>query len=427
MKQLQSRLCGCVRVTGAAALMVGAASGFAHAQSLYERNENISVTSRPHPEYDALGVHVGSFTMYPRISLTGTYDDNIFGLPAKTSGFIVTAAPSADFASNWSRNSLNFNLRYEYDRYVNHSSESSSEYALTSTGRLDIDHASAATFRFDVAQLTESRTSPDSFAGLQEPVKYDTLTTGVSLYREFDRIRIDGELSNSFYSFYNSPLLNGLTFNESSRDENSTYERIRASYATSPELAFFVQVTPNQSHFLHAPTDGFSNFDSSGYSLTAGVNGQITHLITGDVGLGYYSQSYDDKRTGTVSGIAYNADLRYFPTQLITVTGRASHSIAASGIPGTPASDLDSLYVRADYELRRYIIISPDVSYARYAYPGTDRIDNRYGAGVSATYLVNRTIGVTGSYSFLRQDSNGGFGGISFDDNRLSVTLTLQR
>lgn len=427
MRGLQLRLYGCARATGVAAVLASAAAGSVQAQSLYERNENIPVTSRPHPEYDALGVHVGSFTMYPRISLSGTYDDNIFGLPDKTSGFIASVAPSADFVSNWSRHSLEFNLRYEHDQYVDHSSESSDEYSLTSTGRLDIDHASAATFRFDVAQLTESRTSPDSFAGLREPVKYDVVTTGASIYREFDRLRLDGELSNSFYSFYDTPLLNGLTFNESSRDENSTYERLRASYALDPDIAFFVQVTPNQSHFLHAPTDGFSDFDSSGYSLTAGVNGQITHLITGDVGLGYYSQNYDDSRISTVSGFAYNADVHYFPTQLITVSAQASHSISPSGIPGTPASSLDSVYVRADYELRRFIIISPDASYARYTYPGTDRVDNRYGAGLSATYLVNRTIGVTGSYSFLRQDSNGGFGGISFDDNRFSVTLTLQR
>ena len=411
----------------AAAMCVTSCAGVAHAQSLYDRNENVPVTSRPHPEYDALGVRVGSFTMYPRISLSGTYDDNIFGLPNKTSGFIVSAAPSADFVSNWSRHALEFNLRYERDQYVDQSSESSNEYSLSSSGRLDIDHASAATFHFDVAELTESRTAPDSFAGLRQPVRYDVVTTGVSAYREFDRFRVEGELSNSFYSFYDTPLLNGLVFNESSRDENSTSERIRGSYAVNPDLALFLQVTPNQSHFLHEPTDSFSSFDSSGYSLTAGVNGQITHLITADVGLGYYSQSYDDKRIANISGLAYNANIQYFLTQLITVTGRASHSISAAGIPGTPATDLDTVDLRADYELRRYLIVSPDVNYARYRYPGTDRVDDRYGAGVSATYLVNRTIGITASYGFLRQDSNGGFGGVSFDDNRLSLTLTLQR
>ena len=81
----------------------------------------------------------------------------------------------------------------------------------------------------------------------------------------------------------------------------------------------------------------------------------------------------------------------------------------------------------ADYELRRFLIISPNASYARYRYPGTSRVDDRAGAGVSATYLVNRTIGLTAAYSYLQQTSSGGFGGYDFDDNRFSLTLTLQR
>ena len=414
-------------IWGACAVATVVAPASLHAQSLYSRDANTAVSGRAHPEYDAVGVHVGSFTAYPKISLTGTYDDNIFGLPEKTSGFIASAVPSVDFVSNWSRNALEFNLRYERDEYADQPSESSNEYALSSTGRLDIDHASAATFRFNVADLTEARTSPDSFVGLREPVRYDLVTTGGTIYREFNRYRVDVDVSNSFYSFYNSRLLNGGLFNESSRDEDALSERIRGSWAESPNLAFFVQVAPNQSHFLHAPTNGFSSFDSSGYAVEAGVNGQVTHLVTADVGLGYYSQSYNDRRIPGVSGLAYNADIQYYPTQLITVYGRASHSISASGIPGTPATDLDSVDVKADYELLRNIIISPDANFARYKYPGTLRVDNRYGVGLSATYLVNRTIGLTAAYGYLRQDSNGQFGGISFDDNRLSLTVTLQR
>lgn len=401
------------------------ASTSSFAQSLYSRDANIAVTSRPHPEYDAVGVHVGSFTMYPRVSLTGTYDDNVFGLPQKTSGFIVSAAPSADFVSNWSRNALEFNLRYERDEYADQPSESSNEFSLSSNGRLDIDHASAAMFRLNVAELTESRTSPDSFVGLSEPVRYDVMTTGATIYREFNRWRVEGEVSNSVLSFFNPKLLNGGVFSERLRDEVATSERIRGSWAESPNLALFVQVTPNQSHFLHSPVGG--SFDSSGYAVTAGVNGQVSHLVTADVGVGYFSQDYDDPRIRAVTGVAYNADFQYFLTQLITISGHASHSIAPAAIPGTPATDLDTVDLHADYELRRNVIISPDANFARYDYPGTGRVDNRYGVGVSATYLLNRTVGLTASYGYLRQDSNGRYGGINFDDNRLSFTVTLQR
>ena len=420
---------------GAAVLAAVLPLDAACAQSLYDRNENVAVTSRSHPEYDALGIRVGSFTAYPRVSLSGTYDDNIFALPDKTSGLIASFTPSVDFASSWSRNALDFQLRYERDQYVDQSSESSSEYSLNSTGRLDIDHASSATFTLDVARQTEPRTAPDSFSSLRDPVRYDLVRTGGTIYREFDRIRVDLEVNNNFYSFFDDPLVGGGVYPESQRDENNTNERIRLSYALDPNLALFGQVTPNQSHFLHSPisdpgtisTTSFSSLDSAGYSWLIGVNGQITHLVTADAGVGYLSQTYSDARIPNVTGTAFNVDLRYFPTQLVTVTANASHSVAASGLPGTPASNVDQFGVRADYELRRFLIISPNVNYTRYRYPGIARVDDRFGVGASATYLVNRTIGVTGSYSYLQQRSTDGFGGLNFNDSRLTLTLTLQR
>lgn len=410
-----------------AALVVVAVSGHAQAQSLYERSTNIPVTSRPHPEYDAIGVRLGAFRAYPRLSLAGTYDDNVYALSNKTSGLIASVIPSVDIVSGWSRHALNVNLRYEHDRYLDQPDQSSNSYGMSSTGRFDIDRVSALNFSFGAARLVQPRTSPDSFAGLREPVQYDLVNARASIYREFNKLRLDASASTAVYSFFNTPLLNGGVLDSSSRDEISISQTLRGSWAFSPDLAVFGQISPNQSHFFQAPRNGFSSFDSSGYAMTIGVNGQVTNLITADAGIGFYSQGFDDPRIPGRTGLAYNATVRYFPTQLLTVTGRASQSFAAAGIPGTPASDVNSFDVQADYELRRFFIVTPQASFVRYAYPGTTRIDNRFGFGVSGTYLVNRSMGVTGSYSHIRQDSNGSFGGISFNDNRFTLTLTLQR
>lgn len=415
------------RLLAGAMLAATLASGSAQAQSLYDRDNNVAVMNRPHPEYDALGDHVGAFTMFPRVSISGTYDDNIFALPNKTSGFIATIAPSVEFSSDWARNALDFQLRYERDEYLNHSSESSNELSLTSSGRLDVDQASKMNFGFTVARQTEPRTSPDSSGALEEPVQYDVARFNVGGYREFGRLRVDAEFDDSLYSFFNARLFDGSVYPESQRDENSTSERLRLSYALGPNIAGFVQVTPNQSKFLHAPLNGFASFDSSGYSVLFGVNGQLTHLIKADAGVGILSQSYDDPRISNVTGTAYNVDLTYFLTRLVTVTAHANHSIQASGLPGTPASNVDSADIRADYELRRNVVVSPSLNYTRYRYPGTTRSDDRFGATVNATYLVNRLIGLTATYAYIQQSSNGGFGGYGFDDNRLTLTLTLQR
>ena len=424
---------GSIEITGArgaalaAVLASVAAAAPAAAQTFYDRSGPISVTARGHPEYDALGVNLGGFTLFPRLSLSTVYDDNIFAVPTKTSGAFLVMAPTLDFDSNWNRNLLDVQLRYERDQYLEQTSESSDEYSLTTNGRVDIDRASALTFNATVGRLTESRTDPDTVEGLLQPVRYDNITLSGSGYREFGRLRLDLTLSDAYYSFFNAPLVGGGVYNEESRDENATTEQVRMSWAVDPNVALFVQVAPNQSNFLHRPFNGLSSYDSTGYQILGGVNAQVTHLIRADVGFGYLNQTYNDRSIPNVTGAAYNANVIYDITPLITLTGSANHSVAASGIPGTPASNVDTESLRADYEFRRNIIISPNLSYSQLQYPGTTRTDDRINAGLNATYLINRNFGLTASYAYLQQRSRGGFGGYNFNDSRLSLSLTAQR
>jgi len=420
----------------------GLIAGTAQAQSYYDRSSVTDVASRAHPEYDAVGEHVGAFTVYPRASLTDIYDDNVYALPQKTGGDIVALAPSVDISSNWSRNSLAVHMQYERDQYVDQPGESSNEYAISANAGIDVDRRSKLSFNLGAAQLTEPRSDPDSIEGIEQPVRYDLINGGASAYREFGRLRLDLSASASYYSFYNVQLAPGTYdisgnevfvvgkdqyYNEASRDEVSTAETVRLSWAIDPNLAIFTQFQPNQSNFIHEPLAALGSYDSTGYEVLAGVNGQLTHLIRYDVGIGYLDQHYTSAQISDVTGVAFNVDATYNITQLITLKLSGNHSIQAAGIPGSAAADVDSASVRADYELLRNFIISPYAAYYHYIYPGTTRIDSRYSGGLNATYLINNMLGLTASYSYIEQLSNGTYGGYNFNDNRVSLALTVQR
>jgi hypothetical protein len=216
-------------------------------------------------------------------------------------------------------------------------------------------------------------------------------------------------------------------YNEASRDEVATSETLRLSWAVDPNIALFTQFQPNQSNFIHDPLASLGSYNSTGYEILTGVNGQLTHLIKYDIGIGYLDQHYNSAQISDFTGIAFNIDATYNITQLVTLKLSGNHSIQAAGIPGSAAADVDSASARADYELLRNLIISPYVAYYHYIYPGTTRIDSRYNGGVSATYLINSMLGLTASYSYIEQLSNGTFGGYNFNDNRLSLALTVQR
>jgi hypothetical protein len=409
------------------AFLVVAGPGAAAAQTLFDRDADVGVRDRPHPEYDALGIPVDSFILLPKVSVSAIYDDNIFALPNKTSDVIFVVAPDLQILSNWNRNSLQFDLSSEFDEYASHGDQNSIEYQGTMTYRLDVDHASQVTLAASAGRLTQPRTSVNTEANEFEPIQYDLVQAHLTGFRIFDRLKITSHIDISDFSYDNVTAADGSFVREDFQDHYELAGTLRADYAVSPATALFIEGTPNvHAYDLEPPVTPFRR-DSSGFDILGGVNFQVSHLVTGEIGLGYQSQQYVDRQFEGVDGLALRGQLTWYATQLVTVTLHADRNFQDSGLPDTPATRVTDVSVKADYELLRNLIVTGTLSYTYYEYPGLDRMDNRYGAGLGATYLFNRSVGLTLGYSYLRQDSSGIAHGFNFDDNRLALTLTLQR
>jgi hypothetical protein len=412
---------------GLSALLGVGYAAEAAAQTMFDRDGSADVLARAHPEYDALGIAVQSFTIYPTLELGATYDDNIYGLPTKTGDVVGVVKPTIRIASDWGRNALGLTLNSEFDPYLDHSSEDAAQYSAEANGRIDVDHASTISIQAGDALITEPRTAPDSVAALRKPVQYTDGNASVSGYREFDRLRISASVHYTTLNYQNVPLDNGVQYDEKSRDETILSESVRADYAVSPNLALFVSATPNQAMFVQQPPTVPLDYNSTGYELLTGVNFQITHLITGEIGVGYYNQRYADKAFSTVGGADYNASIKYYVTQLMTLTFRAQHQVAGSGIPQSPSTNINGGSATIDYELLRNVVLSGTGGVSIYDYPGLSRTDKIYNAGLRATYRLNRIVSIAARYNYLNQNSVGSGRGFNFDDNQIGLSLLLQR
>jgi len=82
--------------------------------------------------------------------------------------------------------------------------------------------------------------------------------------------------------------------------------------------------------------------------------------------------------------------------------------------------------MRADHELRRYIIASLEGGYFKDTYRGLPRRDSLPYADVSATYLSRRHWNARLGYRYLARDCTCSSGVTNFDDHRVSATLTFQ-
>ncbi|MDB5058411.1 MAG: hypothetical protein JWO59_1883 [Chloroflexi bacterium] len=399
------------------------------AYSNFKRDRNVSTRQRPHPGYEALGLREGAFMVWPKLNTAVEYNDNIFATTInQKSDTVWHITPEIDVTSNWSRHALDLYARSTINRYSSFTSENSNDYSVGAQGRLDVLRTAQINGGADWSSLTEARTSAPA-QGLAKPIQYELSSAFISGAREFNRLRVSGRADVRNFIYLNQ------TGNpqQHDRDRELTVFTGRADYAVNPDTAFFVQVAANNHNYRLSATPavlatypGFQNRDSNGVEVLGGANFELSALARGEIGVGYVKQSFDNPRFAAISGFGARAQVEWFPTQLTTVTFTGSRTIEDAGIVGASGYLSTNVGAQVDHELLRNVIVSAQAGYGSDAYKGIARNDKRYTAGVSATYLVNRSVGVTVGYNYFKQNSRGAAGSGDFNVNKVGATLTIQ-
>lgn len=425
----------------AAILLAMACAGSAHAQAVsgdieasasqapdnFARDKNVSVRERPRPEYEAAGIHLGGFMAYPKIELDAEYNDNIYATTnGRVDDLIGRFKPGLLLQSTWSRHSLEAFARASVNRYADHSTEDTTDWALGFNGRLDVLRSDVIDLGAQANRLTEPRTSSSSSAFAAEPVRYDYDPAFIGYTHTFNRLKLSARADWRRYDYDDAPSIFGGIVEEDDRDRTNFYYSGRGDYALSPDTALFVQATGNERNYRLPGTLLTPARDSSGYEVLGGVNFDLTNLVRGEVGAGYLRQNFSSPVYNDVKGFGARARVDWFPSQLTTVSGSVSRSVEDSGLTRSGGYLSTNASVQVDHELLRNLILTGSLSYGNDDYNGIDRTDKRFTAGASATWLINRKVGVNFGYSYFKQTSSGTNAGPAFKVNVASVALVLQ-
>ncbi|WP_269714838.1 outer membrane beta-barrel protein [Caulobacter sp. NIBR2454] len=403
----------------------GALNSASDAQGNFARDRNVSVRQRPHPEYDAMGIRSGAFMLYPQVTASVDYSDNIYGAATnKADDFIFKVQPSLSLASTWSRHALSAYANAAINRYVDFSTEDTEDFAFGADGRIDIVRGSNIALGGNYNRITEPRTSSSTPTGSVDPIQYDLTQFNIAGVHELNRLRLSARGDYRKFNYDDGRTVAGAPVEQDDRDREITSFTGRAEYALSPATAFFVQGAVNKRDYRLQPPVSALDRDSDGYEVLAGANFELSALMRGEFGVGYISQKFDDPTAKKIDGLGARAQVEWFPTQLTTVTFTGARSIEDSGIPGSSGYLSSAVGAQVDHELRRNIILTGKLDYANDDYDGIERKDKRFNAGVSATYLLNRRLGVVAGYSYFDQNSKGLNGGEDFKVNRVSLGLT---
>jgi hypothetical protein len=419
---MATNICG-ARVFYAAALVLSISSGESLAQDVVNPAipapestlpERQSVLDRPRPDYDPLGVRLGSFLVYPSAQAAESYDTNVFATTNnQKSDFYTTLSPSVAVQSDWNVHSLGFRVSSDTKRYVNLASENYTNFSARSDGRLDIVRDVYFSGGVGYQLLHEDRSSPDAVAGKQ-PVEYHVTSANLGYTHEPGRLGVRVLSTADSYSYNNAASANGVTINQTDRDRIVYTATPRAFYEIVPGYHAFVQGSGNERDYAHKfDVNGFQR-SSRGWEVDAGTAIDISHVVNGEVFAGYLTQYYDDSRLKTTGGAAFGANLLWNVTQLTSVRGTVSRTVeettqfaTVNGTTTDASGYIESSFrLAVEHELQQNIFLVATVGYLDDEYQGISRTDDEVDATVGAQYLLNRNLRATADVTYSNRTSN---------------------
>ena len=399
--------------------------------------QDVGVMDRPRPAYDAKGIPLGGFRLFPTLDLDASYDDNVFRLATAQSDYFFTISPALRLQSQWGRHYLEVYGGATNYEYATLGSENLTDWKVGADGRLDISRAAMLSANVFYGEFHELWSSPNSFTipdatGYQaSPNRYYQTHADIQTAYQPNRLGIGFGVSYDHYNWLDTPAIGGGTLYSTDRNEDEYQGYAKLFYDFSPGYLGFVKASYDERHFdLLYDRSGLDR-SSHGYRFDGGLDMQITHLLAGEVFAGYLEQSFAPyfQAPATmplpdVSGLDYGAQLNWYASQMLTVHLSGSRQLADVIIEGASVADNKMVELSADYEFRPNIIVQGSVFYTDSRFVGTTRDDTYPGAGIGVIYLVNRYMSANLNYNYSERSTDN-FTEFNYTDDTVSVGLTL--
>ncbi len=381
--------------------------------------EELGVMDRSRPDYDAKGLPLGALRLKPALDIGASVDNNVNRTSATPqSDIYFTATPSFSLKTQWSQNMLELVgslTRYQYSSLTE---ENRTDWNVGLNARTDVWHDIAINSSTSYSLYHEPRYSPNDPGNAAAATAYALTHAEISIDKQPDDFGVSIGGAFNRFDYRATPLIGGGTQNNNGRDEKSWSAFAKASYAFAPGFAVFLRGSYDARQY-----DITSPRDWHGYHATAGTDLFLSHLIRGEVFVGYVNLQFKAPLQ-SIATMDYGAALHWYATDLMTFHLTAERQFNETTIAGASISDDKVFGASVDYEVLRNLILQGHADYTDSRFVGTGRNDHIWEAGLKARYLLNRYMAAEAGYTWQRRQSN--VVGQGFNDNTFSAGLHFQ-
>ena len=361
--------------------------------------------------YAPLGMHAGAFTLFPAIEFIGGYNTNPSHSPGGKGASLYNIAPELLALSNWSRHELKADLRGSYTGYRPDQTPTLSRPNFNGKidGRVDVTRDTRIDLGARVLVSTDNPGSPNLQAGLAKLPIFVTYGGNAGLGHRFNRfdLSVRGDAERTVYQ--NSLLTDGTTASNEDRNYNQYGGTLRGGYELTPGVKPFVEFSADtRKHDVEPDSSGYYR-NSNGVTGKVGSTLELSHLLTGQIALGYTRRAYQDPRLEPVAGLIGDASLLWTATALTTVKLIGKSTVGESTVAGVSGVFYRNVGIQVDHAFQRWLIGSVKLGFELDNYVGMSREDKIYSAGVGLTYKLNRSVQIKGEFrqDWLRSNITG--------------------
>lgn len=430
-KDMMMKLSKCLFFNGVIYVLSGAAClvGYqAQAQQAYFSNTPFGNEVREGlEEYNADGIDLGGFDLFPKLGQSMAYNDNIFAADENQSEDIISiTSPSLRLKSDWVRNSISGGINLSHEQFFDNSSESetSGSAGLAGVYELGLYNSIRAAVNYENrAQARNQALSPNSSV---ERIRFETLGTELSFARTVNRLRVQLSYIFDDRNFDDGENALGEVIDQDFRDFDRSIYGIRTDYAISPSLALFVDNRYNTVKFDISSIGAIQNRDSEGFSVATGIDFDITDLIRGNASIGFFRQTFDDPLLDNTNGLLVRGGVDWFVTPTTNLELGLLRNRDEEAFAEGSDSVINSVSLGVRQRVKENVVLQGSFSYNEQNFQSFDREDENLAAGVSARYYIGPNVSTGLSYRYSERVSTGTDANNAFEQNLFLASLSLQ-
>lgn len=389
-------------------------------------DQDSSVMDRTRPEYDAKGIPLAGFRLFPTLAVTGTYDDNVFRLPEKSADTYTAFTPTLYLKSDWGRHFVEIYAGSESFLYTQYTKENLTDFKVGGDGRYDISRAAIASINSYYSENHEPLSSPNTVGYQAKPNRYFQTHADVTSAYQPNRLGFGLGVSFDRYDWQTTPRVGGGVLSNADRNQNNYQAYAKTFYDFSPGYSGFVKASYDERDYDDFYDRSGLHRSSHGFHVDSGLDFQVTHLVSGEVFIGYIQQNFSQHVTtplSNISGLDYGAELDWYATPLVTIHLSGKRTLDDVTITGASVADNKSAKLTADYEVLRNVIAHANISFMETRFVGTSRLYSYPSGGGGLSYLVNSYASLNFDYLYSKRSAN--VSGAGFSDNTINLNLKL--